>query len=102
MRLNEWSGTVLCSGCKMDLHAYPEDYEADITSDVYCGHCENEHHECEVPEPVAALLREALKLHRARMNDEYDDLNDHDDACVELVSQLAEYVLERREATAHN
>ncbi|MEV0443874.1 hypothetical protein AB0I84_02035 [Streptomyces spectabilis] len=43
-------------------------------------------------ELTGELLDEVLKLHRARMNDEYEDLNDHDDACVELVSELAEKI----------
>ncbi|UFQ16446.1 MULTISPECIES: hypothetical protein [Streptomyces] len=52
-------GRVLCNGCKMDLHAYPSDYD-DGGKEVYCGHCENERHEC--PEEVAArLLRDAVK-----------------------------------------
>ncbi|MFF0745301.1 hypothetical protein ACFYVL_33375 [Streptomyces sp. NPDC004111] len=100
MRVNEWTGMVECSDCRMDLAAYPDDYDQGPDDDVYCGHCENERHECELPDPVGRLVREALGLHRARMNDEYEDLNDHDDACVELVSELAEWALSLRELTA--
>ncbi|MEV0471015.1 hypothetical protein [Streptomyces prunicolor] len=41
-------GKVRCNDCKMDLLAYPSDYE-DGGKETYCGHCQNERHVC--PDP---------------------------------------------------
>ncbi|ARZ66937.1 hypothetical protein SMD11_1276 [Streptomyces albireticuli] len=62
MRIN-LRGMVECSDCRMDLGAYPSDYDAGPDGDVYCGHCEHERHVC--PEPVnesvaAKTLRDAV------------------------------------------
>ncbi|MER6380745.1 hypothetical protein ABT274_12275 [Streptomyces sp. NPDC001127] len=60
-------GRVLCNECKMDLCAYPSDYENE-GAETYCGHCENERHEC--PEEVAArVLRDAAKRMRRHETD---------------------------------
>ncbi|MER5441100.1 hypothetical protein [Streptomyces sp. NPDC002790] len=68
MRVNVWTGMVECSDCGMDLAAYPSDYDIGPEGSVYCGHCENERHEC--PEGVAArVLRDAVKRIRAHEAD---------------------------------
>ncbi|WP_327377647.1 hypothetical protein OG393_29085 [Streptomyces sp. NBC_01216] len=62
MRLNP-CGMVECSDCGMDLGAYPSDYDVGPEGDVYCGHCENERHECPVPVDESAaskVLRDAI------------------------------------------
>lgn len=46
-------GKVVCNGCRMDLLAYPSDYE-DGGETVYCGHCEWEQHTCPVEESAAS------------------------------------------------
>ncbi|MEV8022469.1 hypothetical protein AB0O76_40490 [Streptomyces sp. NPDC086554] len=54
-------GKVVCNGCRMDLLAYPSDYE-DGGETVYCGHCEWEEHVCPVEGSVASkILRDAIQ-----------------------------------------
>ncbi|RST07898.1 hypothetical protein EF910_05530 [Streptomyces sp. WAC07149] len=88
MRVNEWTGTVECSDCGMDLGAYPNDYGAGPADDVYCGHCENENHECAIPEPVAEFLRRAH---------DWDEGERAELAALALLEEMSAYV--RRELT---
>ncbi|MEW1546881.1 hypothetical protein [Streptomyces tsukubensis] len=60
MRINNWTGTVECSDCRVDLGGFPNDYSVGPEEDVYCGHCEFEGHECRMPDVVEGFLRRAF------------------------------------------
>ncbi|MFI6682537.1 hypothetical protein [Streptomyces sp. NPDC050485] len=60
-------GRVLCNECKMDLCAYPEDYE-DGGKGTLCGHCSWDEHVCP-EERFEAIIRGAVKRIRKHEGD---------------------------------
>lgn len=83
-------GKVRCNECKMDLCAYPSDYD-DGGEETYCGHCQNERHVC--PDPFAAreLLEKLVKAHDQWVKDREEsfrtipsyDPHDEDQPCID-------------------
>ncbi|MEV6551721.1 hypothetical protein AB0M57_23825 [Streptomyces sp. NPDC051597] len=60
-------GRILCNECKMDLCAYPEDYE-DGGKNAWCGHCLWGKHVCP-EERFEAIIRGAIRCIRKHEND---------------------------------
>ncbi|MEV0443873.1 hypothetical protein AB0I84_02030 [Streptomyces spectabilis] len=99
MRVNEWTGMVECSDCGMDLGAYPNDYDAGPDDDIFCGHCENDRHVCELPNELAHLLHQAKGWYASREwaregleGDSWDRrTGEFEEGAASLLERIAEY-----------
>ncbi|MEU3599648.1 hypothetical protein ABZ714_13120 [Streptomyces sp. NPDC006798] len=71
----------------MDLGNFPSDHAMGPDDDAYCGHCQNEHHVCQIPELAAKFIRRAYEWDTGETRSEL--------TALELLEEMASFA--RRE-----